>query len=98
MEFKETFFCLGKIREREDQEKGDVHLEAGDQPLKTNPCSSAFFSSQTWLVCSAYLFMAKLLGKFGINKCFFFSTGQITGTTQLVLHWLLPAQPPHLYT
>lgn len=72
MEFKKTFFCLGKIREREDQEKGDVHLEAGDQPLKTNPCSSAFFSSQTCGWCTAYLFMAKLLGKFGINNCFFF--------------------------
>lgn len=46
MEFTKTFFSLGKIREREDQEKGDVCLEAGDQPLKTNPCSSAFFSSQ----------------------------------------------------
>lgn len=57
MEFAKTFFCLGKIRERENQENRGVHLEPGDQPLETNPCSSAFCSPQTcgWsvqLTCS----------------------------------------------
>lgn len=47
MGFRKTFRCLGRNREWEDQEKGDAHLEAGDQPFKTSSCSPAFSSSLT---------------------------------------------------
>lgn len=70
---RKHFSVLEKLERERRPREGGCSLGSWRSAIKDKPLSFCLLQlSDMWLVCSAYLFMAKLLGKFGINNCFFF--------------------------